>query len=175
MTVVAIYLVITFGLGGLAMALRLPPLVGFLAAGFVLNALHVAELPQLETMAGLGVTLLLFAIGLKLDVRILLRREVWLTTTAHMVLSVVLGSVALWLAAVACALWVSPYAWVGLSQHTHPHVWVALLLWAGFATWLSRPTTSSAPATSTRGTSTTHPPSTSGCRLATSCCCTATA
>ena len=101
MTVVAIYLVITFGLGGLAMALRLPPLVGFLAAGFVLNALHVAELPQLETMAGLGVTLLLFAIGLKLDVRILLRREVWLTTTAHMVLSVVLGSVALWLAAVA--------------------------------------------------------------------------
>ena len=93
MTVVAIYLVITFGLGGLALALRLPPLVGFLAAGFVINALHVGELPQLETLADLGVTLLLFAIGLKLDVRILLRREVWLTASAHMVISAVVLSV----------------------------------------------------------------------------------
>jgi predicted Kef-type K+ transport protein len=101
MTVIAIYLVITFGLGGLAMAARLPPLVGFLAAGFVINALNVEHLPQLEAVADLGVTLLLFAIGLKLNVRILLRREVWLTTSAHMVISVVLGGIALWLAAVA--------------------------------------------------------------------------
>jgi predicted Kef-type K+ transport protein len=103
MTVIAIYLVITFGLGGLAMAVRLPPLVGFLAAGFVINALDVGVVPELEVAADLGVTLLLFAIGLKLDVRILLRREVWLTTSAHMVVSVVLGSIALWLAAVAGA------------------------------------------------------------------------
>ncbi len=101
MTVVAIYLVITFGLGGVALAMRLPPLVGFLAAGFVINALDVEELPQLAVMADLGVTLLLFAIGLKLDVRILLHREVWLTTSAHMVISVVFGGVALWLAGVA--------------------------------------------------------------------------
>ena len=101
MTVVAIYLVITFGLGGLAMAVRLPPLVGFLAAGFVINALDVGDVPQLDVLADLGVTLLLFAIGLKLNVRILLRREVWLTTSSHMVISVVLGSVAMWLAAVA--------------------------------------------------------------------------
>ena len=97
MTVVAIYLVITFGLGGLAMAVRLPPLVGFLTAGFVINALNVEEVPQLDTIADLGVTLLLFAIGLKLDIRILLRREVWLTTSAHMVISVVLGTIAMWL------------------------------------------------------------------------------
>lgn len=103
MTVVAIYLVVTFGLGGLAMAVRLPPLVGFLAAGFVINALDVGVVPELDVAADLGVTLLLFAIGLKLDVRILLRREVWLTTSAHMVISVVLGSTALWLAAVAGA------------------------------------------------------------------------
>lgn len=101
MTVVAVYLVITFGLGGLAMAVRLPPLVGFLAAGFVINALDVGDVPQLDVLADLGVTLLLFAIGLKLNVRILLRREVWLTTSTHMVVSVVLGSVAMWLAAVA--------------------------------------------------------------------------
>ncbi|MCX2962661.1 cation:proton antiporter family protein [Gordonia sp. Z-3] len=99
--VIAVYLVVTFGLGGLAMALRLPPLVGFLAAGFVLNAMNVEDLPQLDVLADLGVTLLLFAIGLKLDVRILLRREVWLTTSVHMVISVVLGSIAMWVAAVA--------------------------------------------------------------------------
>ena len=101
MTTVAIYLVVTFGLGGLAMAVRLPPLVGFLAAGFVINALDVENIPQLETLADLGVTLLLFAIGLKLDIRILLRREVWLTTSVHMVISIVLGGLALWVAAVA--------------------------------------------------------------------------
>ncbi|MCH5645330.1 MULTISPECIES: cation:proton antiporter family protein [unclassified Gordonia (in: high G+C Gram-positive bacteria)] len=101
MTVAAIYLVITFGLGGLAMVLRLPPLVGFLAAGFVLNAINVEDLPQLETLADLGVTLLLFAIGLKLNVRTLLRREVWLTTSVHMLCSVVLGGALIWLAAVA--------------------------------------------------------------------------
>ncbi|WP_256986442.1 MULTISPECIES: cation:proton antiporter family protein [unclassified Rhodococcus (in: high G+C Gram-positive bacteria)] len=101
MTIAAIYLVIAFGLGGLAMVVRLPPLVGFLAAGFVINALDVGEVPQLELLADLGVTLLLFAIGLKLDVRILLRREVWLTTSVHLVASIVVGTTVLWLAAVA--------------------------------------------------------------------------
>lgn len=100
MSTVVIYLVVTFGLGGVAMMLRLPPLVGFLAAGFVINALHVDEIPQLEVMADLGVTLLLFAIGLKLDVRILLRREVWLTTSLHMLISVVFATAVLWLGGV---------------------------------------------------------------------------
>ncbi|MFT4086709.1 MAG: cation:proton antiporter [Gordonia sp. (in: high G+C Gram-positive bacteria)] len=98
-TTVAVYLLITFGLGGLAMAIRLPPLVGFLAAGFVINALHVEHLAQLEIVADLGVTLLLFAIGLKLNVRILFRREVWLSTSIHLVLSVVIGFAFLWVAA----------------------------------------------------------------------------
>ena len=33
-----------------------------------------------------------------------------------------------WLAGVGCALWISPHAWEGLSSHTHPHIWAALLL-----------------------------------------------
>lgn len=75
-------------LGGLgAMLLRLPPLVGFLAAGFALNALGYGLTPTLETLANLGVTLLLFTIGLKLDVRTLLRGEVWAGASIHMLLS----------------------------------------------------------------------------------------
>jgi len=74
--------------GGLAATtLRLPPLVGFLAAGFALGAAGAPDLPGLEAVAELGVALLLFAIGLKLDVRSLLRPEIWLTTAVHLVLS----------------------------------------------------------------------------------------
>lgn len=79
-------------LGGLgAVLLRLPPLVGFLAAGFALGAAGAPHLPYLEPIADFGVVLLLFAIGLKLDVRTLLRREIWLTTVVHMAISVAIA------------------------------------------------------------------------------------
>ncbi|MDR5868024.1 cation:proton antiporter domain-containing protein [Halomonas koreensis] len=72
-------------LGGLAaMTLRLPPLVGFLAGGFALNALGYQTTPLLEVLADAGVTLLLFSIGLKLDIRTLLRRDVWGGASLHM-------------------------------------------------------------------------------------------
>ncbi|WP_028647467.1 cation:proton antiporter family protein [Nocardiopsis sp. CNT312] len=83
------FIVAAFAGGLVALALRLPPLVGFLAAGFVLNALGYTSTPALETAADLGVTLLLFTIGLKLDVRSLLRHQVWGAATVHMVLSTV--------------------------------------------------------------------------------------
>ncbi|WP_432478048.1 cation:proton antiporter [Nocardioides sp. GXQ0305] len=84
----AIYLCAVFLGGTLAVLVRMPPLVGFLVAGFALNAAGVAELPLLEGVADLGVTLLLFSIGLKLDVRFLLRREVWGTASAHLALAI---------------------------------------------------------------------------------------
>lgn len=92
MEVASTYLVVTFACALVAMALRLPPLVGFLAAGFVLAGMDAPELPGLDTAASLGVTLLLFGIGLKLDVRVLLRREVWFTATAHMLIYTVIGA-----------------------------------------------------------------------------------
>ncbi|AEE47246.1 cation:proton antiporter family protein [Cellulomonas fimi] len=91
MAAAALYLGVAL-LGGLAaVLLRLPPLVGFLAAGFVLGAGDVPEPAFLEPVAELGVVLLLFAIGLKLDVRTLLRREIWLTSVAHMAVSVAIA------------------------------------------------------------------------------------
>ena len=79
-------------LGGLvAVLLRLPPLVGFLAAGFALGAAGAPDLPYLPAVADLGVILLLFAIGLKLDARTLLRKEIWLTTTVHLAVSVAIA------------------------------------------------------------------------------------
>ena len=95
----AIFIAATFAAGLLATTLRLPALLGFLLAGFALNWLGVEELPYLDFMADLGVTLLLFGIGLKLNVRSLLSREVWATTVGHMALSVAVGTGFLWVVA----------------------------------------------------------------------------
>lgn len=77
--------------GLLSAAVRLPPLVGYLVAGFALGALGAPEPDGLEAVADLGVVLLLFAIGLKFDARTLLRKEIWLTTSVHVVLSTAVG------------------------------------------------------------------------------------
>ncbi|RBO90841.1 cation:proton antiporter family protein [Nocardia puris] len=107
--------------GGLcAMAVRLPPLVGFLIAGFVLNGMGYELTDGLGTIADLGVTLLLFTIGLKLDVRSLARREIWGTATAHMAVSTL-----------AIALFVGALKYTGLSLLSGSG-WTDLLL-IGFA------------------------------------------
>lgn len=64
--------------------LNLPPLIGFLAAGFLLNFIGVEPTESLEALANLGITLMLFTIGLKLNVKDLLKREVWFGTGVHM-------------------------------------------------------------------------------------------
>lgn len=95
MILVATYLTAAVIGGIVARAVRLPPLIGFLAAGFALAAADVEYHPAIDTLADLGVTLLLFGIGLHLDVRLLLRREVWLTATVHTAAMVALGTAVL--------------------------------------------------------------------------------
>ena len=85
-------LVTALACGAVAHLVRLPPLIGFLAAGFALNALGVAAPEELDLVAALGVALLLFGIGLKLDVRTLMQREVWVTAVAHLATSTVVGA-----------------------------------------------------------------------------------
>lgn len=80
-------------LSGLAMQLiGLPPLVGFLAAGFVLYALGARGGEFLQQIADLGVTLLLFSIGLKLKLRSLFKPEIWGPGIGHMLLISVFGA-----------------------------------------------------------------------------------
>ena len=64
---------IAFAFGFAARQVGQPPLVGFLLAGFVAHACGFAGGPALNAVADLGVTLLLFMIGLELDLRRLLR------------------------------------------------------------------------------------------------------
>ncbi len=114
LTTVSIYLSVTFLAALLAVLIRLPPLVGFLAAGFALNLLGVGELPGLETFADLGVTLLLFGIGLKLDARTLLRREVWLTSAVHLAATILVATAFLTMISMVGSGLVARSGWTGL-------------------------------------------------------------
>jgi predicted Kef-type K+ transport protein len=60
--------------------IHLPPLVGYLIAGFLLNAFGLEPSANLETLANIGITLMLFTIGLKLNVASLLKPEVYVST-----------------------------------------------------------------------------------------------
>ncbi len=79
--VVWISLAFACGLG--ARLAGLPPLVGFLATGFLLNYLGIASGEMLEKLADLGISLLLFTVGLKLDLKMLFRPQVWAVTSLH--------------------------------------------------------------------------------------------
>ncbi len=83
---------VAFILGFLVRQVGLPPLVGFLAAGFVLNGLGFEGGETLQTFADLGVTLLLFSIGLKLDLKSLAKPEVWAGASLHMAITVAVFS-----------------------------------------------------------------------------------
>jgi glutathione-regulated potassium-efflux system ancillary protein KefC len=90
----AIALAFVFGVG--ARFITLPPLAGFLAAGFVLNALGVRSNEAIKEIADAGVMLLLFTIGLKLKVRTLARSEVWGVATLHCVGTVAVFATAIY-------------------------------------------------------------------------------
>jgi predicted Kef-type K+ transport protein len=73
-----------FGLGLLARQAGLPPLVGFLVAGFLLHAAGVEPAPEVTEIGEIGVWLLLFTVGLKLRFKSLARQEVWATALVHL-------------------------------------------------------------------------------------------
>ena len=81
-----ITIALLLGLG--AKQFNLPPLVGFLVAGFLLNLAGAEGGAFLSDIADLGITLLLFSIGLKLNIGQLLRTEVWGVAGTHMLIIV---------------------------------------------------------------------------------------
>lgn len=78
-----IYLLLAFTFGFAFKLLSLPPLIGYLIAGFALNAWGIENNSSLQEIADLGITIMLFTIGLKLNVQDLLKREIWLSSILH--------------------------------------------------------------------------------------------
>lgn len=104
---------VAFGLGFLSRLLGLPPLVGFLAAGFLLHSQGVENNELLQKLADIGITLLLFTVGLKLNLRTLARPQVWAVTALHTSIVVALFGFGLYGLALAGANYVS-----GLDLHS---------------------------------------------------------
>jgi glutathione-regulated potassium-efflux system ancillary protein KefC len=101
----ALFIAVAFVFGLLTRQLGLPPLMGYLIAGFVLHALGQHGGEELERISNLGVTLMLFTIGLKLQLHGLLRPEIWAGTILHMAGSLLaFGLIFLGLSAIGASL-----------------------------------------------------------------------
>lgn len=74
MEILFIFAAYLFGL--IAQRLKLPPLVGYLVAGFALAAFGFDSTDTLKTISDLGVTLLLFTVGLKIRFKNILSKEI---------------------------------------------------------------------------------------------------
>src|SRR3972149_4997795 len=108
-------ILVAYALGFVASRVGLPPLVGYLIAGFVLHEVGHPTGDGVDAIADLGVLLLLFGIGLKLRPATLAKPVVWATTAAHTIVASLLIGGAL-LVAGAIALPLSPRP----SHRRHP-------------------------------------------------------
>ena len=93
-----LWILVAFILGFAVYRIGLPPLVGYLIAGFVLQAFGIEGGETLDRIADLGVMLLLFTIGLKLKIRSLLRPEIWAGASIHMIITILVFSIVLYAA-----------------------------------------------------------------------------
>lgn len=90
----AVWIVFAFSLGIGVRLIGLPPLIGYLAAGFLIAGLadyigiSVDSTAALQHIAHLGVLLLLFTVGLKLKVKSLARPEVMGGGLLHFLISI---------------------------------------------------------------------------------------
>ena len=77
------FLLFAFICGLTVKLVGIPPLVGYLVAGFLLNIFGYTLTDELSHIASLGITIMLFTIGLKLNVRDLSKREIWAGSVSH--------------------------------------------------------------------------------------------
>lgn len=87
MITVSIWLAFAFSLGLIMRLIGLPPLVGYLAAGFALSFKGYETSHLLEEVSHAGVLLLLFSVGLKLRLKNMLRAEVLAGSLIHLVIT----------------------------------------------------------------------------------------
>jgi len=87
MITAGIWLSFAFALGLIMRQAGLPPLVGYLAAGFTLSILGYESNKILEEVAHAGVLLLLFSVGLKLRLSTLIRAEILAGSILHMLIT----------------------------------------------------------------------------------------
>ncbi len=76
MSLDSVWLGIAFTLGYFMRRLKLPPMLGFLLAGFLLHSINAEHGQLLDGIANIGVMLLLYTIGLKLNIKSLTQKAI---------------------------------------------------------------------------------------------------
>jgi predicted Kef-type K+ transport protein len=84
--VIALLLTFAFLAGLLFLKFGYPPMLGYLLAGFFCFAIGAGESGMFDTTAQLGVTMLLFTIGLKLQPLQLTKRYIFMPALLHMLI-----------------------------------------------------------------------------------------
>ncbi len=92
-----VVIIVAFGAGLVARKLGYPPLLGYLAAGFIAHMAGIGDGESLKPLADAGIVLLLFTIGLKLEPAELVPRYVWGSAILHMVIAIPLTTAVIYL------------------------------------------------------------------------------
>ena len=111
-------ILVALGCGVAVRKLGYPPMLGYLVAGFALYLLPIETGEIIELLAQAGVTLLLFTIGLKLNIRELAAPQVWAVASIHLVLSMLL---------LAATLFTALAVFPSFESMTSEAVWVIAL------------------------------------------------
>jgi glutathione-regulated potassium-efflux system ancillary protein KefC len=108
-------IMLAFAAGLAVRKLGYPPMLGYLIAGFTINQLPIEPGETIQYIADGGVTMLLFTIGLKLNIRQLMMPQIWAVASIHMLLSVAFigGLLSLAMPLIASTAGVAPHqAWL---------------------------------------------------------------
>lgn len=79
----SLIILVAFACGFIARQVGQPPLVGYLIAGFLLGMAGFETSDTIRFITDTGIALMLFIIGLKLDLRSLLKPEIYRSTLEH--------------------------------------------------------------------------------------------
>lgn len=90
MVTVATWLSFAFVSGLIMRSIGLPPLIGYLVTGFSLSVYGYESNDLLASVSHAGVLILLFSVGLKLELKSLFRLEIFAGALLHMVITIVL-------------------------------------------------------------------------------------
>jgi len=86
-------ILLAFVAGMIFRTLGFPPLLGYLLAGFTAHGLQLGDAASIAPIADIGITLLLFTIGLKLNLKELAAPQVWAVAVLQMGVAIPLTTV----------------------------------------------------------------------------------
>ncbi len=102
-----LFIIIAFVLGFIFLKIGLPPLLGYLAGGFILSAFGFTSSQALDELSHIGVIFLLFSLGLKIRLKNFLQPEVAVSGLLQIVISASILSLLFFLVGISAGFSIS--------------------------------------------------------------------